>query len=237
MITEKTFISSCQSFWKEIAPMLSQFVRRQNLKMERFRTPFDTTSDDDRGLIGELVFRLFCACNEKSCRNMDLEEIDIRNCVDESIKFIWRFRAFSRQPKLYASELGIDEARDLASRLLEFLNSEKVSLQTWPKFSGCGWLDTVEGDVLGGSTLYEIKCGQSKIKGQDIKQLLCYLALNYASNEYQIDRICLVNPRTGLVFRCTVDSLCHGISGTTTPVLLGEILEFVTQPRWNLEGM
>ena len=138
---------------------------------------------------------------------------------------------------LQASLEGIDEASQLANRLYDFFDSVESQLELWPKFVGCGWLDSVEGDGLGGTILYEIKCGQSRFKGKDIKQILCYLALNHASKTYVIDRICLLNPRTGLLLRCTVDSLCRTISGATAPELLGDIVEYLSEPSWNLEGV
>ena len=237
MINEKTFALSHQSFWLGAAPMLSQFIKSQNLHIERFSKPFTYTTEDNRGLIGELTFRLFATSYKKSCNTKELQKSEIQHCVEQSIKFIQRFRAFSRQPELQASADGIDEASQLANILLDFFNSEKTALKLWPEFPGCGWLDSVEGDGLGGSTLYEIKCGKSKIRGKDIKQILCYLSLNYASKTHDIDQICLFNPRRGLVLRCTVDSLCKEISGATSPVLLGDIVEYISEPSWASEGV
>ena len=217
--------------------MLSQFVKVQNMQLERFCEPFNLTTEDNRGLIAELSFRLFAAGYRSSCKVAELNKSELRLCIEQSVEFIQRFRAFSRQPVLEVSSEGIGEASLLAGRLLDFFNSEKTVLTLWPKFPGCGWLDSIDGDGLGGSTLYEIKCGQSRLKGKDIKQILCYLSLNYASKEYDIEQICLFNPRTGSIFRSTIDSLCHGISGTTTPVLLGDIVEYISEPNWILEGV
>ena len=237
MITEKAFIFSHQSFWVGVAPMISQFTRLQNLTIERFLPPFHMATDDNRGLIGELTFRVFSVAYKRSCRGTDLIESEMQLCVKNSVDFIRRFRAFSRQPMFQPSDEGVDEACQLADRLIDFFCKEKVNLKLWPQFPGCGWLDSVEGDGLGGSTLYEVKCGKSRVKGKDIKQILCYLALNYESKLYKIDRICLVNPRTGTVFRCTTDALCRGVSGTAPSVLLGDIIEYVSEPLWFLEGI
>ena len=217
--------------------MLSQFVKTQNLRLECFSKPLNLTTGDNRGLIGELTFRLFSTSYWKSCKVTELHKSEVQLCVEQSVGFIQRFRAFSRQPVLQTSIEGINEASKLANQLLDFFNSEKTVLELWPVFPGCGWLDSVEGDGLGGSTLYEIKCGQSRIKGKDIKQILCYLSLNYASKKYDIRQICLLNPRTGLVLRCSVESLCHDISGAPASILLGDIVEHVSEPSWTLEGV
>ena len=237
MITEKAFISSHQSFWHGLAPMLSQYVKAQNMQLERFSKPFDAKSSDDRGLIGELTFRLFVAKYRKRSGVAELNDAEIATCVTETVQFIRRFRAFSRKPRLITSDEGICEARELEERLGQFFAKEKVTLVMWPQFPGCGWLDTVEGDGVGNSTLYEIKCGQSRIRGKDIRQILCYLSLNHVAKSYEINEVCIFNPRTGLVFRSDVMSLCLGISGVTEPVLLGEIVEYVSEPSWVFDGV
>lgn len=237
MINEKTFALSHQSFWLGATPMLPQFIRLQNFHSERFFEPFTFTTENNRGLIGELTFRIFAASYKRSCNTKELQDFEVQSCVDQSINFIQRFRALSRLPALETSTEGINEASQLATVLLDFFNSEKKALQLWPKFPGCGWLDSVEGDGLGGSTLYEIKCGKSRIRGKDIKQILCYLSLNYASDAYDINQICIFNPRRGLALRCTVESLCQEISGTPSPVLLGEIVEYISEPSWVAEGV
>lgn len=237
MINENTFASSHKSFWLRVVPLLSQFVKNQNTQLERFRGPFNYATGDNRGLIAELSFRFFASGYLNSCKVAELHKSELQLNIERSVEFIQRFRAFSRQPVLEVSAEGVREASLLADRLLDFFYSEKTALKLWPKFPGCGWLDPVEGDGLGGSTLYEIKCGQSKLKGKDIRQVLCYLSLNHASRAYGIKQICIFNPRMGTVFRCTVDSLCLGISGTTSPVLLGDIVEYISEPNWLLEGV
>ncbi len=237
MINENTFASSHKSFWLRVVPILSQFVKVQNTQLERFYKPFNSTTRDNRGLIAELSFRLFAASYQASCKVAELHEAELQSCIKQSIDFIHRFRAYSRQPELEITSEGLSEASKLADRLLGFFSSENTSLKLWPNFPGCGWLDSIEGDLLGGSTLYEIKCGQSKLRGKDIRQILCYLSLNHASKVYEIKEICIFNPRIGTVFRCTIETLCLGISGTTGPILLGDIVEYISEPNWFLEGV
>ena len=237
MITEKSFVSSHRSFWHSTAPLLSQYVKTQNTQLNRFSKPYGQTSSDDRGLIGELAFRLFVAGYEISGGIGELDDGRIRLCVEQSVQFIKRFRAFSRRPGLIITEKGIRESLGLAQCLEQFFSEENTALDVWPKFPGCGWLDSVEGDGVGGSTLYEVKCGQSKIRGKDIKQILCYLALNYMSRSYALKEVCIFNPRTGLVFRSDVEGLCQGIAGVTEPFLMGEIVGYLSEPTWVFEGV
>lgn len=237
MITEKAFALSHRSFWAEIASLLSYFVKKQDAYVESVFEPLRRVTADDRGLIGELATRLFAAGYEKGIAPGDLSPGEIQHCVGESINFIQRFRAFPRQLTLTASAEGKEEAKCLANRLRGFFGLRETRLRLWPEFPGCGWLDSVQGDALGARTLYEIKCGQARVRGKDLKQILCYLALNYASKTYPIDQIGLINPRTGVVLGCTVESLCREVSGRTAPGLLADIVEHVSTPRWGVEGV
>ena len=237
MITEKAFASSHQSFWTEVAPMLSHFVAKQDAYARNVWGPFSQVTHDDRGLIGELSFRLFAAGYGTGCAVDDLTSQEVARCVEQSVGFIRRFRAYPRNPVLNASAEGLEEASYLASRLQEYFKTEETSLRLWPAFRGCGWLASVQGDGLGETTLYEVKCGQSRVRGKDLKQVLCYLALNHASRMYSIEEVAVLNPRTGIVLRSTVESLCRNIAGTSAAELLGDIVAYVSAPRWALEGV
>ena len=63
------------------------------------------------------------------------------------------------------------------------------------------------------------------------------LALNHASRMYSIEEVAVLNPRTGIVLRSTVESLCRNIAGTSAAELLGDIVAYVSAPRWALEGV
>ena len=97
-------------------------------------------------------------------------------------------------------------------------------------------LHRVQGDGLGETTLYEVKCGQSRVRGKDLKQVLCYLALNYASRMYSIEEVAVLNPRRGIVLRSTVESLCRNIAGTSAAELLGDIVAYVSGAEVGVGG-
>ena len=180
---------------------------------------------------------MFAAGYGKGCAVDDLTTQEVVRCVEQSAGFIRRFRAYPRNPVLNASAEGLEEASYLAGRLQEYFKTEETSLRLWPAFRGCGWLASVQGDGLGETTVYEVKCGQSRVRGKDLKQVLCYLALNYASRMYSIEEVAVLNPRRGIVLRSTVESLCRDIAGTSAVELLGDIVAYVSGPRWALEGV
>ena len=237
MITEKSFASSHRSFWAEITPLLSHFVKKQDAYVESVFAPLERVTVDDRGLVGELATRLFATAHERRVGPGSLSPEEIQDCVGESVNFIQRFRAYPRRLSLTASANGTEEAKCLADRLHGFFGARETRLRLWPEFPGCGWLDTVQGDALGARTLYEVKCGKARVRGKDVKQILCYLALNYASKTYPIDQIGLINPRTGVVLGCTVDSLCQEVGGRMAPGLLADIVEHLSTPRWEVQGV
>jgi hypothetical protein len=99
-----------------------------------------------------------------------------------------------------------------------------------PAFPGCGWVSDAEGDVLNGFTLYEVKAGERHFRLADIRQILCYCALDFSSKRYGIQEVVLINPRTGTLIREDLNSLCRKISGTGSADVLSEIISYISEP-------
>ncbi len=68
MIDAVRFANSYNAFWNSVAPMCENFVRRLNLDgVERFQPPLGKSGTDNRALISEFSFSLFCeTIREKS---------------------------------------------------------------------------------------------------------------------------------------------------------------------------
>ncbi|HEY1537724.1 MAG TPA: hypothetical protein VGF76_27075 [Polyangiaceae bacterium] len=131
-----------------------------------------------------------------------------------AMRFISNFRQHGRGPLRPPENDDVREATTLALRTEHFfLNATTAQLVVSPTFAGCGWLSECNGDVLAGRVLYEIKSGDRLFRALDVKQILVYCALNYASNRCQIDEICLVNPREGVHFSESLNVLCEGMTG------------------------
>jgi hypothetical protein len=62
----------------------------------------------------------------------------------------------------------------------------------------------------------------------DIKQLLTYAALNFASAQRKLTRIGLFNPRMGISFSASLDEISLETSGCPSAELLPEIVRVIS---------
>jgi hypothetical protein len=75
-----------------------------------------------------------------------------------------------------------------------------------------------------------VKAGERGFRGSDIRQMLCYCALNFASKKYEIEDLCLVNPRSGRYITATVEYLCMRVASRSAAEVLADIVEYVSEP-------
>jgi len=233
VITEKRLAQAYHSFWKGAIPMATSYVRQRNLHLTRFAEPLSSSCEDNRGLINETAFRLFAQGRNESKTVRRLQSDSVLASMDAALQFIRRFREYSRAPIGPLSEGGVREAKLLAGRLeqcVRELRPRRVVVS--PVFAGCGWLDECNGDLLLDNMLCEVKSPDGKFRGWDLRQVLVYAALNFQSKAYDITTVCLVNARLGVVLKEDLEDLCFELSGTSASDLLGEIVTFISEPRW-----
>lgn len=231
MITEKRFASSCHSFWHRLLPMLEHFLRRRNRLLERFADPVESIGRPRvRGVINELGFRLYCRAVSTGTAIDALSDTAFAEETAAAIDFIRRFRGFSRGVAR-PDDQELEEATTLAERIGFVLGFDANALTLNPSFRGCGWVESCSGDVQEGRTLYEIKAGDRAFRGIDVRQVICYCALDWAATGGRIDEICLVNPRAGLILREALDDLCFAIGGAASAEILSDVVEFVSEPE------
>src|SRR5262249_39484161 len=148
------------------------------------------------GLVNELAFRLFVASARSDIPPADLAPETVAASIDGATSHIRHMRQLSRTPITDPTSPQLVEAIALAERHLLFFQREQGTTLL-PVFPGCGWVMECAGDVLAGSTLFEVKAGQRGFRSIDLRQMLVYCALNFAAKTYDISTVCLVNPRTG----------------------------------------
>lgn len=234
MISEKKFALGFASFWNDAMPMGERFVRQQNLQLQRFTRPlWPDVPSRLRGVTNELGFQLFCKSRELGNMPLELPETVVSQLAEQSARFIRRFREYSRKEVAEATPEARREACELAERLAFFFGEHEpqVPIVCKPAFPGCGRIDPCEGDALAGETLYEVKAGDRAFRTVDLRQVLCYCALNHAARRYSISRVGLVNPRVGVFFVHPLDWLCREVSGVASTELFAEILDFASQPE------
>jgi hypothetical protein len=161
----------------------------------------------------------------------ELSDEVIARCSADALSSVARMRRAFRFPPTQINKMEMREARTLAGRLAGYftLAAQRV-LRARPFFPGCGWVDDAEGDVLGDRTLFEIKAGERLFRGTDVRQLLCYCALNFSAKLYDIEAICLINPRSGTYFQDEVETLCQKTAGLSAPAVLAEIVNYMSEP-------
>lgn len=235
MISELFFCRYFTSFWTETLPGSDHYVKLINSGLqERFCPPIEISeSSEKRSLINVMSYELFnmIVLNQLEQKELlSLKESSelIIEIQKKAIKFL---TPVLMNPKSYES-INNEEIKIITYICKTLLQrfSTKKQLTLSPKFPGCGLIQTSEGDILEDKTLVEIKAGDRNFSILDLRQLLIYGALNYASkSQYEIEKFCLFNPRTGLQWIEDIDVIAYNLASTTAADLYTEILGFLTQ--------
>lgn len=226
MISEHQFAAHYQSTWHAIAPLSDGFWTFENKLVDRVQVPLVAVAPKGmRAIINEAAFRAFCDLHPKqrSIGNEAIAQAIEANLAD-AIEYI---RRFSNAPPVELHEVDAEcreESLLLASRLLSYFESNSTTIIR-PTFRGCGLLSACEGDLIDGDCLYEIKAGDRQFRLLDLRQLLTYSALAYASESLTFSQIGLFNPRTGLAWRRTLEDVCRSISGLHPSDTLSALVE------------
>lgn len=230
MIDASTFAISFNAFWHAYTPTCEHFVRRLNLDgLERFHPPMSlVTKTRRRAVIAEYAFSLFVERKKDQTRGASGAFEDQREVAwSETAK---RLAPYSEQGLDIESRLNDEEDREvavIAERLGRFFNSSKPAVLR-PTFSGCGYVDASEGDVIFGSTLYEVKTVERPVRSSDIRQTITYAALNAASERFDLQNVGLFNPRRGQYCDIEVEYVCSEISGRPAQELFAIIIQAIS---------
>lgn len=238
MITEKRFAQSHQSFWQRTLPTATAYIRAANLALERFDLEVSSELSENRGVVNESAFRIFCRAHELGIPASTLAATDVEGAVLDGVDFIRRFRQRSGEEVEPPSSAGVREAillADSTERALTKIPAGQVVLA--PEFPGCGWVDSCNGDILVGTTLCEVKAGESRFRSVDLRQILIYCALASEAKSHRIDNVCLINPRLGVMLFESVSSLCAQAAATHPGNVLAEIIAYVSESEWRDEAV
>jgi hypothetical protein len=232
MIDATTFSASYHALWKMYAPTCELFVRRLNMDgYERFDLPLvSSTASSRRALTAEYAFALF-----KYSLDWGTEP-SLKSKRHSMHEMAWgeatrRLGAFGGRGTEIEADLAGDELTEavhLARRLWKYFDERKMKTVLHPIFSGCGFISASEGDILSGTTIFEVKTVDRTFRGHDIRQLMTYAALNFASKQFSIDRIGLFNPRRGVFCDLDLNETSLEISGRPASELLWLITSAVS---------
>lgn len=212
--------------------MAGTYIRECNGMAARFSPPVDSELPSDlRGVVNEIGFRLYAESVKREQPLPSLSRETVEGCTRDALNHISRLRQLHRGPLEAPDNVAMQEAFVIAERLrLFFVQAGKPKPNIFPNFRGSGWLDACEGDALADGVLFEIKAGDRPFRSSDIRQLLCYCALNFASKDYEIADVCLVNPRLGRYITESVETLCLRMSGRPAVEVLSDVIQYVTEP-------
>ena len=234
MINEKQFVENYGFFWKSSLPLSNFFLREVNNHQVKGDFDFLTSQINGRrrSFLSEVSFKLLKDSYEYEYDFSDDTKLSERLVNVEKIcrDFFKLYQEADSQLYDYLNEDEKKETIELSKRIKNFLNEylKCKELLVYPKFSGCGFLDTCYGDILVDNILFELKMVNRNFQLNDFKQLIVYCTLNFLSNEHKIEKIGLYNPRKGKYVIYDLDEFCLNISGKTSTSLFSEVIEYVS---------
>ncbi len=233
MISEHKFAGSFISVWHEVAPLADAYWSVERLLVERRLAPMkNRVASHLRGLVNELAFIAFAKQVERSPYPLPTRGVlkaVVEESVPEAVSYVNRVSGREDVPtSLSISDVDeelVREGMQLTLRLLNtFDTSDGGPLTLRPRFQGCGVMSETEGDLVFGHCLFEIKAGDRNFRMIDLRQLLIYAALDYASERSSFEGVGLFNPRTGQWWTRSVEAVCRGVSGTAKADVLPELV-------------
>lgn len=209
MITASQFTTAHSSFWEQCFPALEGYVRLVNSgAYERYfeELPWDVESGRS-SLISELAFCLARSGEVDSSSAQTNAAIEAR-------------KRLSQLPGVSLSDDAISESEtaaavELANRILiilRILRRQGGGLIFDPEFPGCGILRKSYGDILIGDTLIEVKSIDRGFRSTDFRQLMTYVLQDTSAGSSRISRVCLANPRKGILHFASLDQLVFDTS-------------------------
>lgn len=219
MITVAQFTTTHSSFWEQCFPALEGYVRLVNSgAYDRYFEELSWEVEPNRSaLISEIAF-----CLAK------IGEIESRSAqTDAGAEARMRL---SRLPGVTLGDEALSDresaaAVELAGRILtiiRLLKSRGGDALFDPPFSGCGILQKSFGDILMGDTLIEIKSVDRSFRSTDFRQLMTYVLQDTSAGASRIARVCVANPRKGILHFANLDQLVFDTSACSLVDIYGK---------------
>ncbi|TIT79490.1 MAG: hypothetical protein E5W57_06780 [Mesorhizobium sp.] len=225
MIDAATFADLYNAFWRSATPTCELFVRRMNLgELNRFDVPMKPNSTTKSpALVAEAGFSAFVISEDRPELKKHPDKLLDIAITDSRIR-LQAFKGDKVDLDQDFSDADRKDALTLFSRLAFFFQARREKIVTRPRFPGCGFVDSSEGDVLSGGTLFEIKSVERGFRSADIHQLITYYCLSISAGDASINSLGLINPKRGLSFEIDVNNLCREIAGVGASELSNEVV-------------
>jgi hypothetical protein len=119
------------------------------------------------------------------------------------------------------------EVGGLASVSYRYLDSLGAPAYS-PLIRGCGVVDAAYADVLDGEHLIEVKAVSRGVRTGDLRQLLTYAAMLYASG-VTVEKLTWLNPRRARYWTHPLSAIAYGASGAPAAGLLQDIVNLMME--------
>ena len=210
--------------------MADAFIRAQNASPNHFaRLVASLAPPAERGVINEAAFLLFKRSISSGSPDYFSEEA-VAEAIEKAMKKNERLPRSISANFEPMSTLAPYECSSIAQNLYLHFRAEVAPVIVNPTFPGCGWVSDAEADILCGTTLYEVKAGDRQFRLSDLRQLLTYCALNFSAKSHDIIDVSLINPRSGIIIKDSLDKLCWRTAGTSAVSVMSEIVSFISEP-------
>jgi hypothetical protein len=226
MISERTFAASFNDFWNDLLPLLTpSFVHNVNLKYEQpilnneknFLLPVTEREETrDPAIIAEFAYHLFAASISNQLPLASI--IDNKEMITEVQRKAFALTdLYEGTSSILDSSLNqdeLDEGHELCQRYEAFILQSGSSIVEIPLLlRGSGFLNECNADMLLDDYLVEVKTVKRKVSAKDIRQLIIYLALNYASTRKVQKYAGFLNPRRSKFLKFISLDLIEQMSG------------------------
>ena len=231
MISANDLATGFSSFWRELTPNSERVVRRLNLSVDRYCGVLEGKSIPARhALINETGFEL---AKEVSTSAWPPENLSLERVPDETYVIV-RDRlsqlvgvAGEDLARLSGDEEG--EALEICDRIIYFFaNVVQSQPEFFPRFPGCGFLYSSEGDIRTETILFGIKSGRRPFRSPDLRQLIVYSAANFAAKGKVVRNVGLLNPRMGTYFIWDLQAVCFELGGLSPQEIFEQIIFHVS---------
>ena len=231
MISERQFIRQFSHLWKLWLPNLNQsllndFTKNKFYEQYVYQWSPPIISEEPayyNDLISEIAFSFFAKYVE---RKDFFSNNEFEPSISEAITRIQILRKSSNLKRQNLSDNQINEAKEIALRLVHYFSKSQNLIQINEQLPGYGILNSCYPDIIQADELIEVKMSKDSFKIEDIRQILTYTCLAYLNN-IAINKISLLNPRLGLTWCFPIDELCLILSDQSSVELFSNISDSI----------